>query len=120
MHNVPLPDPRSDRLYFGKSLVYPLVAAPFVRLLGLNGMLVLNVLLMALACTCAYLFLAARSRPGPALAFALAFVFAACVPIHLVFLAPEVFNFTLVVAAYFCGSTRRWRPIACRAFCTVP
>src|SRR4051795_1419868 len=65
VHNVPLPDTRTDRLYFGKSLIYPLVAAPFVRLLGLNGMLVLNVLLLAIACTCTYCFLAARSRPGP-------------------------------------------------------
>ena len=96
-----LPDGRNDRLYFGKSFIYPVVAAPFVRLLGLNGLLVLNVLLMAAACTCAYTFLAARSRPWPALAFTLAFVFAACVPIHLVFLAPEIFNFTLVVVAYF-------------------
>jgi hypothetical protein len=101
VHVRQLPDPRPDRLFFGKSFVYPVVAAPFVRLLGLNGLLVLNVLLLALACACAYTFLAARSRPGPALVFTLAFVFAACVPIHLVFLAPEIFNFTLVVVAYF-------------------
>jgi hypothetical protein len=101
VHLRQLPDPRGDRFYFGKSFIYPVVAAPFVRIFGLNGMLVLNVLLMAVACTCAYTFLAARSRPGPALAFALGFVFAACVPIHLVFLAPEIFNFTLVVVAYF-------------------
>jgi len=101
IHLRQLPDPRRGRFYFGKSLIYPVVAAPFVRLLGLNGMLVLNVLLLAVACTCAYAFLAARSRPAPSLAFALAFVFAACVPIHLVFLAPEIFNFSLVAVAYF-------------------
>jgi len=101
VHVRQLPDVRSDRLYYGKSLIYPVVAAPFVRLLGLNGMLVLNVLLLGVACACAYAFLAARSQPGPALAFTLAFVFAACVPIYLVFLAPEIFNFTLVVVAYF-------------------
>jgi hypothetical protein len=101
VHLRPQPDPRADRFYFGKSLIYPVVAAPFVRALGLNGMLVLNVLLIAVACWCGYAFLAARSRPGPALAFALAFVFAAGVPIHLVFLAPEIFNFTLVTVAYF-------------------
>jgi len=101
VHLRQTPDTRTDRLYFSKSLVYPVVAAPFVRLLGLNGMLVLNVLLLAGACACAYLYLAARSRPGPALAFALAFVFASCVPVYLVFLAPEIFNFTLVVVAYF-------------------
>jgi hypothetical protein len=101
VHIRQLADPRSDRLFFGKSFIYSVVAAPFVRLLGLNGMLVLNVLLVGVACACAYTFLAARSRPGPALVFTLAFVFAACVPIYLVFLAPEIFNFTLVVVAYF-------------------
>jgi hypothetical protein len=101
VHIRRLPDTRTDRFYFGKSLVYPLVAAPFVRLLGLNGMLVLNVLLLAAACACAYVFLAANSRPAPALAFALAFVFAACVPIYAIFLTPEIFNFTLVTLAYF-------------------
>ena len=101
VHVRQLPDVPSDRLYYGKALIYPIVAAPFVRVLGLNGMLVLNVLLLGVACACAYAFLAARSRPGPALVFTLAFVFAACVPIYLVFLAPEIFNFTLVVVAYF-------------------
>src|SRR5439155_14961291 len=95
------PDRRTDRLYFGKSLAYPLVAAPFVRLFGLNGMLVLNVLLMAVAGACAYMFLAARSRPAPALLFTLAFLFATCVPIYLVFLTPEIFNFALITVAYF-------------------
>src|SRR5262249_33301389 len=66
-----------------------------------NGMLALNVLLMAAAAACAYTFLAARSRPAVALLFTLAFLFASCVPIYLVFLAPEIFNFTLVTVAYF-------------------
>jgi hypothetical protein len=55
------PDPRTDRLYFGKALIYPLVAAPFVRAFGLNGLLLVNVVLLAIAVWCAYLFLAARS-----------------------------------------------------------
>ena len=95
------PDPRTDRLFFGKALLYPLVAAPFVRLLGLNGLLVFHVLLLFGVCVCGYTFLAARSRPGPALVFALAFVGASCVPVYAVFLAPEIFNFSLVFFAYF-------------------
>ena len=59
-----LPDRRTDRLYFGKAMIYPVVAAPFVRLLGMNGFLVLHVLLLFGVCVCGYLFLAARSRPG--------------------------------------------------------
>jgi hypothetical protein len=95
------PDPVNDRLYFGKAFVYPLLAAPFVRLFGLNGFLVLHVLLLLAACACGYTFLAARSRPDPAWLFTLAFVGAACLPVYIVFLAPEIFHFTLVFLAYF-------------------
>ncbi len=98
---IKAPDPRADRLYFGKALLYPLVAAPFVRVLGLNGLLVLHVLLLFGVCACGHAFLAARSRPGPALLFTLAFVGASCVPVYIVFLAPEILNFALVFFAYF-------------------
>ena len=101
VHLTKAADVRSDRLYFGKAMIYPLVAAPFVRLLGLNGFLVLNVLLLFGVCVSGYTFLAARSRPGPALAFTIAFVAAACVPVYAFFLLPEVFNFALVSFAYF-------------------
>lgn len=101
LHVVKRPDPRPDRLYFAKALLYGVVAAPFVRFLGLNGFLVLHVLLLFVSGVCAYAFLAARSRPGPALLFALAFIFASCVPVYTVFLAPEILNYTLVTLAYF-------------------
>src|SRR5262245_22334998 len=101
VHLAKAADVRTDRLYFGKAMIYPLVAAPFVRLLGLNGFLVLNVLLLFGVGVCGYTFLAAGSRPGPALAFTLAFIAAACVPVYAVFLLPEVFNFALVTFAYF-------------------
>ena len=113
-------DLRPDRLYFSKSLIYPLVAAPFVRLLGLNGMLVLNVLLLATACGCVYAFLAARSRPMPALAFALAFVFASCVPIYVVFLAPEILNFALVAVAFFLWLQKSAAPVVRSRFLAGP
>jgi hypothetical protein len=101
VHLVKSEDPRADRLYFGKALIYPLVAAPFVRLFGLNGFFILHVLLLFGVCVCGYTFLSARSRPGPALVFTLAFVGASCVPVYAVFLAPEIFNFALVFFAYF-------------------
>ena len=93
--------PRHDHLYFGKAFIYPMVAAPFVRFLGLNGFLVLHVLLLFCVGMCGYAFLTARSRPGPALAFTLAFLGASCLPVYVVFLTPEVFNFSLVFFAYF-------------------
>ena len=94
-------DPRDDRLYFGKALIYPVAAAPFVRFFGLNGLLVFNVLLLFGVCVCGYHFLAARSRPGPALAFTLAFVGATVVPVFAVFLTSDLFNFAVVFYAYF-------------------
>lgn len=110
VHLVKRPDPRGGRLYFAKALIYGFVAAPFVRLFGLNGFLVLHVLLLFLAGTCAYVFLAARSRPGPALIFALAFIFASCVPVYAVFLAPEILNYSLVTVAYFLWSYKEVAP----------
>jgi hypothetical protein len=37
------------RVYYAKAFAYPLVAAPFVRLLGIRGLLVTNVLALSLA-----------------------------------------------------------------------
>jgi hypothetical protein len=101
VREVKSPDPRTDRLYFGKALIYPLAAAPFVRAAGLNGFLVFHVLLLFGVCACAYRFLAARARPGPALLFTLAYVGAAVVPVYVVFLTSDIFNFALVFFAYF-------------------
>ncbi|MCC7416671.1 MAG: hypothetical protein IT176_05965 [Acidobacteria bacterium] len=94
-------DRPADRLQFGKALIYPIVAAPFVRVLGLNGFLVFHVLLLFLACVCGYRFLRARSQPAAALTFTLAFIAATCVPVYAVFLMPEIFNFTLIFVALF-------------------
>jgi hypothetical protein len=101
LHITSLPDRRTDRLYFGKAMVYSVAAAPFVRLLGMNGFLVFHVLMLFLVCVCGYQFLVARSRPGPALAFTLAFVGAAVVPVYAVFLMSDIFNFAVVFIAYF-------------------
>jgi hypothetical protein len=95
------PDPDVNRLYYGKAFIYPVVAAPLVRLFGLNGFLVFHVLLMFGVLLCGYIFLAARSRPAPALAFTVAFVGLTAVPVYAVFLTSDIFNFALVFVAYF-------------------
>ena len=90
-----------DRLYFGKAYIYPVFAAPFVRLLGLRGMLVFHVLLLAAIAWLGYRFLAARSPRAVAFTFALAFLVASVVPVYAVWLTPEIFNLSLVFYAYF-------------------
>jgi hypothetical protein len=104
VHVTRTPDPRGDRLYFAKAMIYPVVAAPFVRLFGLNGLFVFHVLLLCGVCVCGYRFLAAQSRPeqaGAALVYTLAFVGASVVPVLAVFLTSDIFNFALVFYAYF-------------------
>ena len=90
-----------DRLYFGKAYIYPVFAAPFVRLFGLRGMLVFHVLLLAGVAWLGYLFLSARSPRAVALTFTLAFLAASVVPVYGVWLTPEIFNLALVFFAYF-------------------
>ena len=97
------PDPDPNRLYFAKSYIYPLVAAPLVWLFGTSGFLVLHALLLALDFGAAYRFLVARRvPPGVAAGYALAFFGASVVPIYFVWLAPELFNLSLAMYAAFC------------------
>jgi hypothetical protein len=98
---VKAPDPRVNRLYFGKAVIYPIVAAPFVRAFGLNGLLLLNVVLLAIVAVCGYLFLAARSSALGAGLVTTAFLGASAIPAYVVFFMPEILNVTLVVLAYF-------------------
>src|SRR3954447_17024490 len=114
VHTIKTADNQTGRLYFAKALLYPIVAAPFVRLLGLNGFLVLHVLLLFGVGVCGYRFLAARSAPGPSLLFTLAFIGASCVPVYTVFLAPEIFHFALIFFAYFLWLDKEVRPDAPR------
>lgn len=94
-------DPDRSRLYFGKSYIFPLFAAPFVFLFGTNGFLVLHAVLMTLCFLCAYAFLAARSHPVPALIFAGAFLFVSTTPVYVVQIMPDFFNLAMVLFGYF-------------------
>ena len=96
------PDPDGARLFFGKSFIYPLFAAPFVRLFGTNGFLLLHAVLLAGVAWCAYLFLHARAPALPSAVLAGAFVMASVVPVYFVWITPELFNFALGCLAYFC------------------
>ena len=86
------PDGDASRLYYGKSYIYPLFAAPFVCFFGTNGFLVLHAVLMTICFLCAYAFLAARSQPVAAMIFALAFLFLSVAPVYMVRLMPDFFN----------------------------
>jgi hypothetical protein len=85
------------RLVYGKSLIYPLAAAPFVRLFGTDrGLLLLNALAFALALGLGYAELRRLSTAGNALAGTLALFVLGVVPVYLLWLTPELFNVALV------------------------
>ena len=95
-------DPVQTRLYYAKSYIYPLVAAPFVFVFGTNGFLVLHALLLSLDLFAAYTFLSASARSErAAVAYAIVFLAASVVPVHVVWLIPELFNFSVVLYAFF-------------------
>ena len=92
---------RDAKLFFAKSYIYPLCAAPFIWLFGTNGFLVFHALLMTACFLCAYSFLAAKSHPVSALIFAFAFLFVSLVPVYMVQLAPDFFIFAMVLFGYY-------------------
>ena len=91
----------NNRLFFAKSFIYALAAAPFAWVADLNGLLAFNVLLLAGAFLCLYAFASARLSPAAAALTSTAFLGASIVPFYAVFLAPETFNLALVCFAYF-------------------
>jgi len=95
------PDPDTTRLFYGKSFVYSLTAAPFVALFGTNGFYVWNSALLALGFFCAYLFLSARSGAAVSLLLAGGFLFPTIVPVYWAWITPELFNCVLGLVAYF-------------------
>jgi hypothetical protein len=105
------PDESRTRYFYGKSFIYPLFASPFVLLFGTNGFLIFHALLLALNFAVAYRFLTAiGSSPGLAAFFAGVFLFASVVPVYFVWLAPELFNFSLVLNAFFLCTYKWVRP----------
>lgn len=91
-----------EGLFFAKAFIYPLLAAPFARMAGLNGLLFFNILLLALVFVCAYLFAAARLPRPVAVLVAFGFLFASIAPLYAVYLTSDTFNFALAFYAYFC------------------
>jgi hypothetical protein len=96
-------DPERDRrLYFSKSYIYPLIAAPFIMVFGTNGFLVLHAILLAFDLLLIYLFvLAATKSNWVAVPMSAAFLTASVVPVYFVWLMPELLNFSLVLYAVF-------------------
>ena len=94
---------RQTRLYFSKSYIYPLIAAPFIVFFGTNGFLVLHAFLLAFDLLVIYLFVLAATKSNWAAVAACRSHFSrrrSC-PVYFVWLMPELLNFSLVLYAVF-------------------
>lgn len=98
---VSWPEDRFDRLFFGKAFAHAVIAAPLVRVAGLNGLLLLNVALWGACVLAAYVYLRALGPDGPAAGLAVAFFALSITPIYLVWLTPEILHVALVFLAGF-------------------
>ncbi len=101
--------PREEaRLYYAKAFVYPLAAAPFVRLFGTRGLLVVNVFVFALALWLGYDERRRRGNdPLRALVFVLVVFLATVAPLYLLWPTPEIFGLGLVTAGLVATSAGR-------------
>jgi hypothetical protein len=93
--------PLTNDIYYAKAFLYPLIAAPLVRLFGTNGLLLLHAVLLTSVLLAGYFFLAASGSRGTALGVTVTFFFATVVPAYFVWLTPELFNLCLVFLGAF-------------------
>jgi hypothetical protein len=96
------------RLYYAKSLAYPLLAAPLVALFGTRGLTLANGVLLALALTLATATLRRRGLlPGPALAVAVSLLLLTVTPLYVVWPTPEILGLALATAGLWAWAADR-------------
>lgn len=102
--------PEEGRLYYAKALLYPMLAAPAVKLLGPDrGLLLMNALLLSLALWLGYGEMRRRLPPPAAVAVAAVLFLGTVAPLYLLWLTPEMLNLALVTGGLV--AWRRERPI---------
>lgn len=92
---------RDGGLYYAKSYVYPLLAAPFFRLFDVHGILLCNGLMLVAVLWMAWLLLSCHHPPEKSLLFALIFLFASVTWIYIWWITADLFNFFIVFAGMF-------------------
>jgi len=101
--------PEENRIYFGKAMTYPVMAAPFVAAFGTRGFLVFNALCLLIAWACAFAEIRTRSTDGKAVLVSGALILATIAPIYIFWIQPELLNLALVALALL--AWRRDRPV---------
>ncbi len=88
-------------IYFSKPLLYPLLGAPFVAAFGANGLLLLNMLMVAAMVWMGARYLRRHNDDAIALLLATAFIVLSCGFAYAFWIHTEIFCMTAVAAACF-------------------
>ena len=107
--------PKEPRIYFAKPFVYPLFAAPLVRLFGTHGLLLTNALALAVALMLGYGILRRDATPGRALGASAALILGTVAPLYLLWPAPEALGVGLAAAGLYAWR-RDWPWVAAVVF----
>jgi hypothetical protein len=92
---------RDGRIFFAKSFVYPLFAAPFVRLFGPNGFLVFHSILLLLVLLMGVKYFSWSGPPLNGLLLVGTFLFASAAAVYFIWMTPEFFDLAVVFAVLF-------------------
>jgi len=92
---------KNGKLYFAKSFIYSLFAAPFVKVFGPNGFLVFHTLLLALILYFGFTYFSRANPPTLSLLVVATFLFASVTGVYFVWISPDFFNFSLAFFILF-------------------
>ncbi|MBN2055086.1 hypothetical protein JW905_09195 [bacterium] len=101
-----------SRIHYAKPWLFPLLAAPFHNVVGLNGFLVLHAILLWLVCFAGYGHLRRMGGdPAPAFIFTVVFVFLSVAYIYVFQITPEFSSFAMIflgLALAFSAGEEGW------------
>lgn len=92
---------REGKLFYAKSFAYPLFAAPFVKLFGVNGTLIFHSLLLFLLLVMGHAYFSLSNPSSLSLLTILTFLFASVAGVYYLWISPDFFNLFLVFTILF-------------------
>jgi len=101
---------RGNRLFYAKSMAYPLFAAPFVRIFGPNGPLVFQAILLFLLLLMGFSYFSLANSPGISVLKIATFLFASVAGVYAFWIAPDFFNLFCVFTVLYLWLYKHRRP----------
>jgi len=92
---------KDGKIFFAKSYVYPLFAAPFFRVFDVNGILLFNGLMIFFSLLMGFLLLRQFHSERKSLIFSAGFILATVIPIYIWWITADLFNFFVMFAGLF-------------------